>query len=66
MFGEWIVCDWLQKLQSYEGSLGGKSSIVVDDFNKNLKGETDKDFLGDAMPQPQGKLQVLATNYIDV
>jgi hypothetical protein len=44
MFGEWIICIWLQKLQSYEGSLSGKSSIVVDDFNTNLKGERTRIF----------------------
>ncbi len=44
MFGEWTICDQFRKLQSYERTLSGKPSIVVDDSNTNLKGEEDKGF----------------------
>lgn len=46
--------------------MNDKPFVVVDDFDTNLKGEEDEDFLGDAMPQPQGKLQVPTTSYMDV
>jgi len=45
--------------------LSGKPFVAMDDFDINLKGGG-QDFLGDAMPQPQGQIQVPTTSYINI
>ncbi len=38
VFGEWTICNQLQRLQSYEGVLNAKPFVVVDDSIIDLKG----------------------------